>query len=266
MPELYDALLFNRWLDAENFARSTRPMMAKTLPWVTRYHVPTQLRQKAQSRLKRYRIMLDVDGEAVNEVYLMARDIFKSLAAKLGDKPFFMGTHPTSLDAIAFGHLSMHAIPSLKNPRLFSILTFEFPTLIAYCDRVQKSLFATPPKLSPNIRPVSFLSDVVQRPSHYAREAWTVVARWGAKFTSEPSNGGGSGVETGADGASGATDKEKKKSSESEELVRAERREAFYRLLSAVSAVAAFGAYVAYQGIIRIETVDGDVGEEEEAA
>ncbi len=50
-------------------------------------------------------------------------------------------SRPSTLDAIAFGHLAIHAFPSLSQPKLFSILTFEAPNLIAFVDRMKVQLF-----------------------------------------------------------------------------------------------------------------------------
>ncbi|KAJ3295222.1 hypothetical protein HDU76_006879 [Blyttiomyces sp. JEL0837] len=88
---LYDALLYNHWIDSANFAKTTRPTYSKALGWIKRTYIPYQLQDRVKRRLKAYRMMLDQDGQAVNEVYLMARDCFKALADKLGDQKYFLG-------------------------------------------------------------------------------------------------------------------------------------------------------------------------------
>ncbi|KAI9202560.1 uncharacterized protein BJ171DRAFT_177122 [Polychytrium aggregatum] len=136
---LNNALLYTWWLESENFVKSTRPKFSKALGFISRYYVPNQLREKARFRLKGTRT-IESDGKEVPEVYLEARDIYKELAKMLGDKPFFFGDRPTSLDAVAYGHLALHTYPSLANVQLFTMLSFEFPTLVDFVKRIQTKL------------------------------------------------------------------------------------------------------------------------------
>lgn len=77
------------------------------------------------------------------------------------------------MDAIAFGHLALHVYPSLKIPTLFSILTFEFPTLIAFTERMKK-VFEVPLIRSPNERPSlkDFIVDFFKQPDQYFSWIW----------------------------------------------------------------------------------------------
>ena len=76
-------------------------------------------------------------------------------------------TSPSSLDCIAFGHLYLHALPSLTNPTLFSMLTFEFPTLITYINKMKDLLFSSSPRKSPTIaRPIrTIIYEFMENPS-----------------------------------------------------------------------------------------------------
>jgi len=55
------------------------------------------------------------------KVYLNAHDAYASLSTKLGNKKYFFGDKPSTLDAIAYGHLALHCYPNLQNPKLFSM-------------------------------------------------------------------------------------------------------------------------------------------------
>ncbi|KAJ3317966.1 metaxin 1 [Blyttiomyces sp. JEL0837] len=209
------------------------------------------LQDRVKRRLKAYRMMLDQDGQAVNEVYLMARDCFKALADKLGDQKYFLGDLPTSLDAVAYGHLAIHAIPSLTNPRLFSLLTFEFPTLIAYISRIQEHLFSTPPQPSPHVVPAVLLRDVMSNPSSYFARAWEGVVGFVGRINRNVEED----KKESQDGES-----EERKLSPQEEAIRAERRDTFFKIVSVVGAVAFFVGYIVKNGIVQISVVD----EEEE--
>jgi metaxin len=59
------------------------------------------------------------------------------------------------MDAIAFGHLAFHAYPSLNESRLFSILTFEAPNLIAFVSRIKDYYLKDPIQRKELDRPVS---------------------------------------------------------------------------------------------------------------
>lgn len=96
--KMHDALLYNWWLDTDNFIKNTRPVFSKALPLVLRYVLPSQLVQKAQARLAGYK-MVEVDDEQkggalkqkIPQVYLQARNIYAQLARKLGTKEYFFG-------------------------------------------------------------------------------------------------------------------------------------------------------------------------------
>ncbi|KAI9358280.1 hypothetical protein DFJ73DRAFT_819369 [Zopfochytrium polystomum] len=254
--KLYDALLYNYWLENENYTKTTRPAYTKGMSWVSRYYLPNQLHGRVKKRLQSYRAMLDVDARLVNEVYLIARDCFKALSAKLGDRKFFFGDLPSSLDAVAFAHLSLHAQPSLSNPRLFSMLAFEFPTLIAYCDRLKPIVFPTDPRPSPN-RNASFFATIRTPSDLLSAVSSLLTSLWSS---SASSTSGRRFSEVGSDNGEGD-----EKLSARELAIRAERRETFYRVFSAVGAVFFFVGFVVQNGIVRIEKVhEDDVGEEEE--
>ncbi|KAJ3405863.1 hypothetical protein HDV05_006299 [Chytridiales sp. JEL 0842] len=248
--KLYDALLYNHWLESENYHKSTLPTLSKSLSWIKRYYIPTQLQERAKQRLKSYRFSKGPDGKPLNEVYKVARDCYKALATKLGDQPYFFGEFPTSLDCIAYAHLAVHAVPALNNPQLFSMLAFEFPTLIAYVARIQKHLFEkTPPRLSPYVQPTSVLRDVLGRPWYYAQMGLGNVRRWWRRMNGEEP------PEERRD--------EEEEVGKKEEEKRLERLEVFYKGLSVVGALSFFVGYVVYNGIIRIEVVDTEDAAEE---
>nr|KAJ3419356.1 cytosolic factor, phosphatidylinositol/phosphatidylcholine transfer protein [Polyrhizophydium stewartii] len=219
--KLYDALLYTWWMENENYQKSTFPTLSRSLTFFGRYQVPAQLKEKARQRLMQYRD-LRVDGETVPEIYLIARDVYRALADKLGDKPFFFGNSPTTLDAIAFGHLSLHAYPSLAVPKLFSLLTFEFPTLIAYCARLKNQIFAAPLVKSPLSRPSlrAILADFAKDPEPYLRFVWE-----GFQTKMVP-----------------VTEKQTKE----------QRVQAFWKGVSIAAGIAFFAGYVVVNGIVEV--------------
>jgi hypothetical protein len=77
---------------------NTRPVFSKALPLLLRYQTPGQMKELAKTRLAGYRYIPTEDGE-LSEVYSAARRVYSVLAQKLGDKLFFYGDSPSSLDA-----------------------------------------------------------------------------------------------------------------------------------------------------------------------
>jgi len=137
---LYDALLYILWLENEKNAKKTQQQTYnKSLSFIDRYFMYGRIQESAKERLKDMEYVV-INNEKVPEVYLNAHDAYASLATKLGNKLYFFGDKPSTLDAIAYGHLALHCYPNLQNPKLFTMISFEFPSLIQYCQRIT-SLF-----------------------------------------------------------------------------------------------------------------------------
>ncbi|KAJ1547881.1 Metaxin-3 [Cladochytrium tenue] len=288
--KMHDALLYNHWLEAENYAKSTKPAYAKTMGPLQRHVAPALLLDHVRRKLRGYRAFPDPvlgadvpvgegsSGKArlISEVYLDARDAFRALADKLGDRPFFFGDRPSSLDAVAVAHLTLHSHPSLSNPRLFSMLAFEFPTLIAYCDRVGQLAFQGANALPGGDSGVAAGSSATAAVSGFLRELWDrpltalaslVTAPWSGPSARGGSNGASAEEQDGAQAeaerpAEDDGDGPRRPLSARELAVQAARRDAFYRAASVVGAVAFFVAFVVRNGIVQIRTVGPD-GEEE---
>jgi metaxin len=209
-------------------------VFSKALPFIMKYYIPSQLAEQAKARLAGYR-KIQVDDTKIPEVYMNARRIYKQLALKLGNQDFFYGSRqvfnqstyverPSSLDAVAFAHLSLHAYPSMANPKLFAMLSFEFPTLISYCDRIKQAYFSVPPTPSPTDR-----NSIRNSVYDFISAPWTTVERWWTGSAKNPIN-----------------------------KSREQRVEDFWRILSIAGGLGFFIGYVAYNGIVRV------VHEEEE--
>ncbi|KAI8895392.1 hypothetical protein BC833DRAFT_601453 [Globomyces pollinis-pini] len=171
--KLYDALLYTWWIEQDNYVNSIQPTMGTHLSFFNKYMIPGQIRDRVRSRLGVVRYVKFGD-DYVPEIYATAHECYKALADKLGEKSFFFGDTPTTLDAIAYGHLSLHAFPSLKVPALFTMLAFQFPTLIAFCERMRQHTFTTPLIRSPNERPTLryLIGDFMTDPQSYLAWAW----------------------------------------------------------------------------------------------
>ncbi|KAI9555759.1 Metaxin-1 [Daphnia sinensis] len=110
--KLVPALQFVWWIDSKNFVEFTRPLYAKLLPFPLNFYYPGQYEKHA----KQLAMSLYPEEEDLSvietAVYRQADECLCLLATKLGEKEFFFGQSPSSLDAVVFAHLA----PLLKAP------------------------------------------------------------------------------------------------------------------------------------------------------
>jgi len=133
---LYDALLYILWLENEKKSKKNEQQTyVKSFSFIERYFMKGRIEENVKERLKDMELV-NVNDELIPEVYLNAHDAYASLSTKLGKKLYFFGDKPSTLDAIAYGHLALHCYPNLHNPKLFTMISFEFPNLIQYCQRI----------------------------------------------------------------------------------------------------------------------------------
>ncbi|KAI8814573.1 hypothetical protein BJ742DRAFT_786017 [Cladochytrium replicatum] len=182
---LYDAMLYTMFIEQENYSKGMRPALSRTLPWTLRFTLPEQMRGRAVARVENGRKEIDAPagwsnritragGGKIAEVYVKARDVYRVVSTKLGEKEFFFGPRPTTIDAILFGHLAIHSYPSFAHPTLFALLTFEFPTLLSYVSRIRAAYFTTEPRMATGPlhagrRADLLVKDLWERPGEYVK-------------------------------------------------------------------------------------------------
>ncbi|KAJ2959364.1 hypothetical protein NQZ79_g5177 [Umbelopsis isabellina] len=248
--KLFDCLLFTWYADQTNFVKSIRPTYAKLLPFPTRYLVPIRLRNNAKARLEKYDVEIKDDDSQLlssetedlkklmetgwHHMYSLARETYKILDTKLGEKDYFFGEQPSTLDCMVFGYLALHMYPMLPHHRLRVILTTEFPRLALFCDRFKKSFFdeALPQSESASDVPTLWKS-FTQSPLEF--------------FSSIKTNILGNG-------------EEKKEDKKSDAQLDFERK----RIWTIAGGVTVFLAYIIMNGIISVEIGDGSNTYDEE--
>ncbi|CAO3687010.1 unnamed protein product [Umbelopsis vinacea] len=249
--KLYDCLLFTWYADQTNFVKTIRPTYAKLLTFPTRYFVPIRLRNNAKARLEKYEVEIkDDDSSSLDSsetedlkklmetgwhhMYTLARDTYKVLDTKLGEKDYFFGDEPSTLDCLAFGYLSLHMYPMLPHHRLRIILTTEYPRLALFCDRFKKAYFTEPLPQSESASDMPTLwKAFTQNPMEF--------------FSSIKSNIIGK-------------PQEKKEEKKSEAQLDFERK----RIWSIAGAVTVLVGYIIMNGIVSIEIDDGSAEYEDE--
>ncbi|XP_066281371.1 failed axon connections-like [Branchiostoma lanceolatum] len=74
------------------------------------------------------------------EVYQLGNADIRALSALLGDKPFFMGSKPTTVDCTVFGQLAMVVYMKLPSPHRQVIIS-SCSNLLDYCDRMKDQFY-----------------------------------------------------------------------------------------------------------------------------
>ncbi|KAJ2818304.1 hypothetical protein IWW50_005862, partial [Coemansia erecta] len=172
---LVDALLFSWYLVPENFVEAIRPRLAKLFGFPLSLAIPTQLQDYAERRLKAVGISAELENAGskaaddgsepgslsskLPRIYLLAKEGFRrhadksahpiydqadqylaALSKKLDKKQYFFGEKPSTLDAVAFGCLSLITHVDLPQNTLKTSIAEKYPNLVAFCDRIHAQL------------------------------------------------------------------------------------------------------------------------------
>lgn len=109
--------------------------MMQSLPPIARDAVPLLFRSALAKQL--YARGLGRHDEA--EIIAMGKADLDAASAFLGDKPYFLGDDPATVDATAFGFLATSIYVEGDNP-LFCHAA-SLPNLVAFCERVRARYF-----------------------------------------------------------------------------------------------------------------------------
>ncbi|MDJ1157158.1 glutathione S-transferase family protein [Chelatococcus sp. SYSU_G07232] len=134
---LYWALVSERWLMEENFAK-VRAAIFDQLPWPLRTLVPPLIQRKVRKAL----VAQGFGRHSREEMLLLARCDIEAIATQLGDKPFMMGAAPKGVDATVHAFLMTVSSADLASPLV--AYTREHANLAAYMQRMQDRFYAEP--------------------------------------------------------------------------------------------------------------------------
>jgi len=131
---LYWVLVYSRWQDPVNWEQ-TRKIYFGALPPILRAIVPIIARKKTFQNLKGH----GMGRHTAAEIYQMGITDLNALSDFLGDKPFFMGNQPTTLDASAYGFLANILWVPLESP--LKERAEMLGNLSAYCQRMKAQYY-----------------------------------------------------------------------------------------------------------------------------
>ncbi len=137
----YFPCLYSRWLDERGWA-VTGPIFFGHLPPVLNRLVPAMVRKSMKRQLHEQ----GTGRHPPEEIYQLAADDLRALSAFLGDKPFFLGDQPSTIDATVYAFAANCLVDAVHTPILDAARSH--PNLTAYCDRMKERYYSDwqPPK------------------------------------------------------------------------------------------------------------------------
>lgn len=130
----YFCLMYARWIDDAGWADVEEPFFGE-LPGPLRLIISKVARKSAFKQAHAQ----GISRHSREEVHSIANKTIDALAAMLGDKPYFMGDAPCTLDACAFGFLAQAVLCTKKPFWAVDVLAHE--NLVAFCERIESSYF-----------------------------------------------------------------------------------------------------------------------------
>lgn len=127
---LYWALVYTRWMEEVGWEHSRAAFFGK-MPAPLKWFVPTMARHGLKKQLWGH----GMGRHSRNEIYAIGCADLTALADFLGDKVFFMGAQPTSVDAAVYATLANILWPPLDSPLKQHAL--KYPNFEAYCQRMK---------------------------------------------------------------------------------------------------------------------------------
>lgn len=132
---LYWALLYTRWVEPAGWVKTRSAFFAKLAPplkWI----VPPLARRGLIKEMQGH----GMGRHSREEILGIGQRDITALADFLGDKRYFMGSQPCSLDATAHAFLANLIWPPLESALKKHAL--QYPHLASYCERMRQQYYA----------------------------------------------------------------------------------------------------------------------------
>jgi glutathione S-transferase len=127
---LYWVMVHNRWIEPKNW-ETTKAVFFNELPPLLKAIIPNLGRKSIQKQLQGH----GMGKHSSAEIYAIGIADLLALSDFLSDKPFFLGTEPTSLDASAYGILANILGTPFDSP--IKDRAQQLNNIVAYCDRIR---------------------------------------------------------------------------------------------------------------------------------
>uniref|UniRef100_A0A183BV15 Failed axon connections fax protein/glutathione s-transferase-like protein n=1 Tax=Globodera pallida TaxID=36090 RepID=A0A183BV15_GLOPA len=155
---------------------------APLLPSVQKFLFQKLLIKQLQSRLKKTCVGQGYGRHTQEEIDDIAKKDLMAISTFLGEKPFFFGDNPTTLDATLFGHLVQFTDAPLKTDAIKPFIETSTPNLVAYVQRMKERYW---PDWAEILEHLALNPEDLEK-SKEAAAAATVAGENGAKVTDQP--------------------------------------------------------------------------------
>lgn len=126
---LYWCLVYSRWVNQDTWLKLKDNFFAD-MSFPLKQILPPLLRSGVKSSIKKQ----GMGRHSEEEILAIANKSFASLEAMLGDKEYFFGDQPSSLDATVYGHVACFVSSQLENR--FNQDARKYSKLVGFCDRI----------------------------------------------------------------------------------------------------------------------------------
>ena len=133
---LYFHVVYMRWGDDAGFAVAESEILRPAIPALLRPLVIPAIRRSIKGQL----FAQGTGRHAADDIYRVGGEDFEALATLLGDKTFFFGDTPRTIDATLYAFLGLVLGSPPDNPLKASLR--EKKNLVAYCDRMKAKYYA----------------------------------------------------------------------------------------------------------------------------
>ncbi len=133
---LYFNVVYMRWGDDAGFAVAESDILRPAIPALLRPLVIPAIRRSIKGQL----FAQGTGRHAQEDIYRSGKDDFDAIATLLGDKTFFFGDTPRTIDATIYAFLGLVLGSPPDNPLKASLRSKK--NLVAYCDRMKAKYYA----------------------------------------------------------------------------------------------------------------------------
>ena len=123
-----------RWVEAAGW-EITRAAFFRELPGLLGFIVPPLARRG----IRKQHLGTGIGRHTPEEIYRLAMADITAVVDYLGDRPFFHGDRPSSIDASVYAFLANIIVPPIDSPAKRHAL--GLPRLVAYCERMRERLY-----------------------------------------------------------------------------------------------------------------------------
>ncbi len=124
---------YSRWIDPVGWA-SVQPAFFGFLPPGVRHLVASGIRRKVGGMLHQQ----GLGRHTQEELYALGRTDLRAIAVQLGNRPYFFGDGPTTIDTIAYGFLANLLFVPIETE--LKQIGLEYDNLRLYCERLAAGL------------------------------------------------------------------------------------------------------------------------------